>query len=54
MMGSEAFAGVRNLKDIVTVKDSDGISVAEALPALLAATPEATSRAPGLSHRRIH
>src|SRR6185369_13613834 len=42
MMGSEAFAGVRNLKDIVTVKDSDGISVAEALPALLAATPEAT------------
>ena len=44
MMGSEAFAGVRNLKDIVTVKDSDGISVAEALPALLAATPEATKR----------
>ena len=44
MMGSEAFAGVRNLKDIVTVKDLDGISVAEALPALLAATPEATKR----------
>jgi N-carbamoyl-L-amino-acid hydrolase len=44
MMGSEAFAGIRSLKDILTVKDADGITVGEALSAILAATPAALKR----------
>lgn len=44
MMGSEAYAGVRKLEDMLPVTDKDGISVQEALPAALAATPDATHR----------
>ena len=44
MMGSEAYAGVRSLQDMLPVRDKDGISVADALPAALAATPDATRR----------
>lgn len=44
MMGSEAYAGVRKLEDMLPVTDRDGISVQDALPAALAATPEATHR----------
>lgn len=44
MMGSEAYAGVRKLEDMLPVTDRDGVSVQDALPAALAATPEATHR----------
>ena len=44
MMGSEAFAGLRALDAILGVEDADGISVAEALPSVLGATPEAEQR----------
>lgn len=47
MMGSEAYAGVRSLEDMLPVTDRDGISVQDALPAALAATPDATHRAFG-------
>jgi beta-ureidopropionase / N-carbamoyl-L-amino-acid hydrolase len=40
MMGSEAFVGVRDLAAIRTVRDSDGISVGEALDTLHAAFPD--------------
>lgn len=39
MMGSEAFAGVRDLASIRATRDADGVSVAEALDALHAAFP---------------
>jgi len=39
MMGSEAFAGVRDLAALRSVRDADGTSVAEALDALHAAFP---------------
>lgn len=39
MMGSEAFAGVRPLAEILPVRDAEGTSVAEALTALHAAFP---------------
>ena len=41
MMGSEAFAGLRGMEEILPVKDRDGTSVSDALPAALAATPKA-------------
>jgi beta-ureidopropionase / N-carbamoyl-L-amino-acid hydrolase len=44
MMGSEAYAGVRRLEDMLPVTDREGISVRDALPAALAATPDATHR----------
>jgi N-carbamoyl-L-amino-acid hydrolase len=44
MMGSEAFAGLRSLKDIIAVQDVDGLTVADVLPAALAATPDAHKR----------
>lgn len=44
MMGSEAYAGVRNLADMLPVTDREGISVQDALPAALAATPDAIHR----------
>jgi N-carbamoyl-L-amino-acid hydrolase len=44
MMGSEAYAGVRNLADMLPVTDREGISVQDALPAALAATPDAVRR----------
>jgi N-carbamoyl-L-amino-acid hydrolase len=47
MMGSEAFAGTRSLADIVAVRDAAGVSVADALPAILAATPSAQKRPVG-------
>jgi N-carbamoyl-L-amino-acid hydrolase len=47
MMGSEAFAGLRDLKDIMAVRDIDGLRVANVLPAVLAATPNAHKRALG-------
>lgn len=40
MMGSEAFAGLRDLSAIVAVCDSDGVSVAEALAQVNAAFPD--------------
>ncbi|RYF35504.1 MAG: Zn-dependent hydrolase [Comamonadaceae bacterium] len=39
MMGSEAFAGVRDLASIRATRDADGVSVADALDALHAAFP---------------
>ena len=47
MMGSEAFAGLRGLDEILAVTDRAGISVAEDLPRALAATPEAEPRGIG-------
>lgn len=44
MMGSEAYAGVRNLADMLPVTDREGISVQDALSAALAATPDAVRR----------
>lgn len=44
MMGSEAFAGIRDVKDILAVEDANGLSVAAELPAILAATPHAVKR----------
>ncbi len=39
MMGSEAFAGVRDLASIRATRDADGVSVADALDALHARSP---------------
>jgi N-carbamoyl-L-amino-acid hydrolase len=39
MMGSEAFAGLREIADILAVRDLDGVSVADALRATRAALP---------------
>ena len=47
MMGSEAFAGQRSLQEIFEVRDADGVSVADVLPAALAATPDALHHALG-------
>ena len=44
MMGSEAFAGVRSLDSIRAVRDAEGVSVADALDALLAAFPDLRQR----------
>ncbi len=44
MMGSEAFADLRELQAMLDVEDSDGVSVGDVLPGALAATPEATRR----------
>jgi Peptidase family M20/M25/M40 len=44
MMGSEAFAGLRSLKDIIAAEDADGVTVADVLPEALAATPDAHRR----------
>jgi len=44
MMGSEAFAAVRPLEKILAVTDENGISVSQALPQVLAATPDASTR----------
>lgn len=47
MMGSEAFAGVRPVEQMLQVSDSQGISVGSALPTVLAATPAAAKRPVG-------
>ncbi len=44
MMGSEAFAGLRPLDEIMAVADRGGTSVADDLPRALAATPDARRR----------
>lgn len=44
MMGSEAFAAVRPLEKILAVTDENGISVSQALPHMLGATPNASRR----------
>ena len=44
MMGSEAFASLRELDKILDVRDADGVSVREALIPAFAATPEASRR----------
>ena len=44
MMGSEVFAGVRPLEDILTVCDQDGVSVAEALTTVRTALPRLPER----------
>jgi N-carbamoyl-L-amino-acid hydrolase len=44
MMGSEAFAGLRDLDEIMAVRDQDGISVADAMAATRAALPELPER----------
>jgi N-carbamoyl-L-amino-acid hydrolase len=44
MMGSEAFTGLRSLDSILAVRDAQGVSVRDALPALMAATPQARQR----------
>jgi N-carbamoyl-L-amino-acid hydrolase len=44
MMGSEAFAGVRSLDEIVAVKDAAGVSVKAELARLAAAFPEMPRR----------
>jgi len=46
-MGSAVFAGALKLEEALAARDSDGVSVADALPALLAATPHAGRRALG-------
>jgi N-carbamoyl-L-amino-acid hydrolase len=45
MMGSEAFAGVRALDEILAIRDLDGVSVADALAATRAALPRLPERA---------
>jgi len=44
MMGSEAFAGIRDVATMLVVQDANGVSVAEALASTLDATPDATRR----------
>ena len=44
MMGSEAYVGVRELGDMLEIVDTEGVSVAAALPAALAASPNASFR----------
>jgi N-carbamoyl-L-amino-acid hydrolase len=44
MMGSEAFAGIRPIEQMLTVKDGGGVCVGDALAATLAATPHAIRR----------
>jgi N-carbamoyl-L-amino-acid hydrolase len=44
MMGSEAFAGVRPLAEILAARDAEGATVADALAALHAAFPELPRR----------
>ena len=48
MMGSEAFAKLRDIESILSVQDRDGISVKDVLPAAIAATPEAIQRPLGV------
>jgi N-carbamoyl-L-amino-acid hydrolase len=47
MMGSEAFAALRPLDQMLAVTDVDGMRVSEALPRMLSATPDASQRALG-------
>ncbi len=49
MMGSELFAGVRELAAIRTVRDTDGVMVGDALDALHAAFPALPRRRPGFA-----
>jgi len=51
MMGSQAFAGVRDLEGLLLIRDRDCISVAEARDAVLAATPNACLRPLGFPVR---
>jgi N-carbamoyl-L-amino-acid hydrolase len=44
MMGSEAFTSARSIEEILAVEDAAGVRVADALPSVLAATPEAQER----------
>jgi beta-ureidopropionase / N-carbamoyl-L-amino-acid hydrolase len=44
MMGSEAFAGIRPLEEMLALQDGNGITVAEALASTLNATPDAIRR----------
>ena len=48
MMGSEAFAGIRPIEQMFAVKDKDGVSVADAVGEVLAATPQAERRPVGI------
>ena len=43
-MGSMVYTGERNLESLLDVVDGNGISLREALPATLAATPDARPR----------
>ncbi|MBI3937363.1 MAG: hydantoinase/carbamoylase family amidase [Betaproteobacteria bacterium] len=43
-MGSAAFVGARRLADILAMSDRDGVTVAQALEPILAATPRAARR----------
>ncbi len=57
MMGSEAFAGLRSLDEVMAVQDADGISVAEALASTRAALPrlpEAALRRPIAAYVEAH
>ena len=47
MMGSEAFAGVRSLQEMMAVTDAHGVTVADALKPVFAATPQASRRPAG-------
>ena len=47
MMGSEAFAALRPLEKMLEVTDAAGVSVSQALPHVIAATPNASRRALG-------
>lgn len=49
MMGSEAFAGVRDLAVLRQVRDADGVAVGDALDTLHAAFPTLHRRQPGFS-----
>ena len=49
MMGSEVFAGVRELAALRGVRDADGVAVGDALDALHAAFPDLPRRRPGFA-----
>jgi N-carbamoyl-L-amino-acid hydrolase len=49
MMGSEVFAGVRELAALRDVRDADGVAVGEALDSLHAAFPALPRRRPGFA-----
>ncbi|WP_225769062.1 M20 family metallo-hydrolase [Inquilinus sp. Marseille-Q2685] len=56
-MGSMAYSGARPLAELLASRDAEGIAVADALPAALAATPEAEPRplgAPLAAYLELH
>ncbi len=48
MMGSEAFSGLRDIENMLDVRDSNGVAVRDVLPEAIAATPNAVHRPVGI------